>query len=252
MNKIKSFLSKDFRVFLSILSILTWLLSVFTLVTFIATIFEGAINNSFTYPSFQGINTFLSLHKNFYELYGATVALVIAYIAVKQYLHSNTQETLDFFFEKLVPAANDTINCATKKLQLKMLTPNLIEYINNKQINFTAEELNEMEPELRKELLALHLNDLEFQTKAVLTLGYFESFSIKLTKGLVNYDLIEKACAKAFCIQVRTLYPLISITRSVSDQLYFATVVDLFNKWKHVLITTISSDSRSSKSSRKQ
>lgn len=237
MNKIKFFLSKDFRIFLPILSILTWLLSVFTLVTFIATIFDCAINNSLTYPSTQGINTFLSGHKKFKELYGATVALFIAYMAVKQYLHSNTLQTLDFFFEKLMPAANDTINSATKKLSLKMSTPSLIKYLNNKQINFTAEELNDIEPQLRTELLALHINDLEFQTKAVLTLGYFESFSIKLTRGLVNYKLIEDACSKAFCVQVRTLYPFISITRSENDKLYFTTVVHLFNKWKHVLVT---------------
>lgn len=235
MNKIKSFLSNDVRIFLPILSILTWTLSIFTLVAFISIILECGINNSLTYPSAQGINNFLSIHKKFYELYGATVALVIAYLAVKQYLHSNTLQTLDFFYEKLVPAANDTINCATRKLSLKLSTLNLIEYINNKTVNFTTEELNKLEPELLKELRELHLNDLEFQTKAVLTLGYFESFSIKLNKGLVNYNLVEKACSKAFCIQVRNLYPLISITRSENDKLYFSTVVDLFNKWKHVL-----------------
>lgn len=235
MNKIKPFLSNDVRIFLPILRVLTWSLSAFTLMTFISTMLECVINNSLTYPSTQGINNFLSIHKKFYQLYGATVALVIAYLAVKQYLHSNTLQTLDFFYEKLVPAANDTINCARRKLSLKLSTPNLIEFINNNTINFTTDELNELEPELLKELRELHLNDLEFQTKAVLTLGYFQSFSIKFNKGLVDYNLVEKPCSKAFCVQVRTLYPLISITRSESDKLYFSTVVYLFNKWKHVL-----------------
>jgi hypothetical protein len=237
MNKIKKFLSRDFRIFLPILSILTWSLSVFTLVTFIATIYDCAINNSLTYPSTQGINTFLSAHKQFKELYGATVALVIAYIAVKQYLHSNTLQTLDFFFEKLVPEANNTINSVKEKLSLQMPTLDL----NNTQINFTSEELNKIAPELSRELLKLHTNDLDFQTKAVLTLSYFESFSIKLTRGLVNYELIEMACSKAFCVQVRNLYPLISIARKENDKLYFTTVVHLFNKWKHVLATKIPS-----------
>jgi hypothetical protein len=196
---------------------------------------QCVINNSLTYPSSQGLSNFLSFHKKFYELYGATVALIIAYLAVKQYLHSNTLQTLDFFFEKLVPAANNTINCATKKLSTELQTPELIQFINANTIFFTTDELYHIAPELYNKLKELHLNDLDFQTKAVLTLGYFESFSIKLNRGLVNYDLVEKACSKAFCVQVRALYPLISITRSENDKLYFATLVDLFNKWKHVL-----------------
>jgi hypothetical protein len=245
MKKIAHFFSKDFRIFLDILMILTWLLSIFTLFTFIAVIFDCAIKNSFTYPSAQGIDTFLSGHKKFYPLYGATVALVIAYIAVKQYLQLNNLQALDFFFEKLVPEANRTINLAKNELSVKMLTTKLEEYVNNnKQINFTREELEKEDPELYNKLLELHLNNLEFQMKAVLTLGYFESFSIKLTKGLVNYTLIETTCQKAFCVQVRNLYPLFSITRRENDKKYFPTVVYLFNKWKHVLTTPSSSSSK--------
>ncbi|WP_395048650.1 hypothetical protein [Flavobacterium sp.] len=237
MNKIKLILSKDFRILFSILGILTWILTIFTIVTFFVVLFDCAIHNSFIFPSSQGIYNFLSIHKKFNELYGATVTLIIAYTAVKQYLNSNTLQTLDFFFEKLVPTANATIYKATNEHKLKLLTPNLEEYLKNKSINFTVEELNEIEPELKKKLVELHLTNLDFQKDAVLTLGYFESFSIKLTKGLVNNPLIENACSKAFCIQVRNLYPLISLTRSENDLLYFTTVVHLYNKWKHVLAT---------------
>ncbi|HLK27927.1 MAG TPA: hypothetical protein VKT28_05055 [Puia sp.] len=235
MKKIKHFFSKDFRVFLPILGILTWALSILTLLTFIVTMFGCATKYSLAFPSSEAINTFLSIHKNFYQLYGATLALIIAYLAVKQYLHSNTLQTLDFFYEKLVPAANKTINIANEKLSTKLLTPVLIEYLKNNQINFTSEELNSLEPKLRADIMSLHSSDLDFQTNYVLTLGYFESFSIKLTRGLVDYNLIKEACSKAFCVQVRTLYPLISITRSQNDKSYFTTVVHLFNNWKYVL-----------------
>jgi hypothetical protein len=219
MDKIELFFNKDHRIFMSLLHFLTWLLSIISLATLIATLIDCI--------------------ENFYKLYGANITLIIAYISVKQYLNSNTMQILDFYYEKLVPTAHDTINYAKDKLSKKMTSDDLIQYLkNNENINFTNEELKNLEPKLYTDLLELHKTDLEFQTKTTLTLGYFESFSIKLTRGLVNYKLIEKASSKSFCVQVRDLYPLISLTRRENDKLYFTTMVNLFNKWKHVLNTT--------------
>lgn len=239
MYKIKLFFNKDHRIFMTLLHILTWLLSIITLITFIAILIDCNHNSSLTYPSSVGIDTFLSAHENFHKLYGANITLIIAYIAIKQYLHSNTMQILDFYYEKLVPTAHETINYAQKKLSYKMTSDNLIQYLkNNENINFTNEELKNLEPKLYTDLLELHKTDLKFQKKTTLTLGYFESFAIKLTRGLVNYKLIEEATSKSFCVQVRELYPLFSLTRKENDTLYFKTAVYLFNKWKNVLNTT--------------
>ncbi|PKB16132.1 hypothetical protein [Flavobacterium sp. 5] len=236
MNKIKLFLNKDHRILMTLFRISTWILSIITLIAFIVSLIDCIHNNSLTSPSIITINTFLLVHEKFYKLYGANITLVIAYIAIKQYLHSNTMQTLDFYYEKLVPTAHETIKYTEKKLSKRMISDDLINHLKkNKNIIFTNEELKKLDSNLYDELCELHTNNLKFQTKAVLTLGYLESFSIKLTRGLVDYKLIEEACAKAFCVQVRELYPLISLTRKESDRLYFKTVVYLFNKWKDIL-----------------
>ena len=134
-----------------------------------------------------------------------------------------------------MPDASETIKIYNQSLlsEKDTLTQfKTVEYVNNNPINFTSEELNKIAPELYQILSDLLSKDLKFRIMAVLTLGYFESFSIKVTKGLVNYELIEKTCSKAFCAQVSILHPLISIYRSENDSLYFTTMTHLFNKWK--------------------
>ena len=224
----------DSNVFILIIRIITWGLFLFAIGTFLLVTFD--IIKTYKPASFpwrsSDITTFLTLHKDFYGLYGGAATLILAFIAIEQYINSNTLRTIDFFYEKVGPSVHSVYNILTEN-GIVLLNEEManFRFFSSKPYDFSIESLNQNAPKIAEQLKTLYSNNLKFWSLSVFMQGNLDAFATKILSGLINKRKTKMTCSVAYCQQIEDLYPVISLFRSQDKSNSFNNSIILYNMW---------------------
>lgn len=222
----------DSKLYLGSIKGITYLLSALS----IASIFVAlarATEYKFDLCSIESIEFFFHFFSSYYSLYGATITLIIGYLAIRKHIYSRerdflveTQKAIDSYYEKTIPAIQEIFTILEKE-EIDLFGAN---YDYNE---FTVQALKEVNPALNEQLMALSKTNQAHHNKIIIAIGHIESFASKMKAGLVNQDYAIEILGQTYCTQIESLYPIIAGYRGRNRGLnYFETQINLYHKWR--------------------
>jgi hypothetical protein len=176
-------------------------------------LFSVFIDLGFNYrislPNKNGIELFISQFAEFKVLYSSTIAIIVAYIALKNYIYNKrkdvvieTYKTIDSYFTTI----NSNIQDIIEKIREK-------EICKNKSIVYNDFTVEALEKEDYNKILDLIKNPSFRQSVNSIT-STLDIVSYKYVNEYVDKNIVVNSIGNSFVSYVNALYPVISVSRT--------------------------------------
>ena len=222
----------------SLLLAIVILLSLFSALTLIVCLINLS-SDSFAFNK-DGFIHFVNAFGDFRNLYASTIALLSVYYWI--YQMDNMEKTNERIENDLIDKKKQkTVELSRsyytvfqpiiKKFYSKIesIDNNLLLYNNWDYQNFSSESVIHSNISWKVSFIK---NKIQFQEELDSVIYELESFSANILHGEINREMMLQLIGKPFCLQVKVMYPFISIYRDQdSDKDYFSNVVELFKAW---------------------
>jgi hypothetical protein len=204
-------IAKKLGSFSGILEVILYVLGLLSIISIITVFFDACTHLNFTSPNKNSIILFLIQFESFKGLFSATIAVLVAYIGLKNYNYNKEKDCISETY-KAVESYLSSVNANFDVIYEKFKEKELIHFSNeNVSIeSFVAESLNNKiifelielfkVPETRKAFNAI--------------INAHEILSVKYLNGYIKKDIILKFIGKEFVNYVQHLRPGIALLRT--------------------------------------
>jgi hypothetical protein len=215
---------------------IVWILAILSFISIVSVFFQLGIHFDFALPDKNGIKNFISQFEDFKILYSATIAIIVAYIALKNYSYNKrkdflieTYKAIDFY----LTTTNSNLQGIIERIKEKEIGKNRIfDYTD-----FTVEALVKEDYNKMLELF----NDASFRQSVNIVVSTLDIVSYKFLNDYIDKNVVISSIGKDLVSCVNTLYPVISISRTKTTDIppymiHYDNILSSYNEINKVIM----------------